>query len=121
MKKIKVLLANRPRMMREMVRQIIEDQQDMEVAGEVLAPVDLLVAVRETKADAVILGMNDSEELGLTSHLLVEYPGLTILSLAPNGSRGFIRPGRREIAEPSKAEILGALRQAVHGQGNREE
>lgn len=65
MKKIRFLLANRPRMMREMVREIIEGQQDMEVVGEVLAPVDLLVAVRETQAAAVILGVRDSEEPGL--------------------------------------------------------
>lgn len=32
---------------------------DMEIVGEVLHPVDLLVAVRETEADAVILDIDD--------------------------------------------------------------
>lgn len=116
--KIRVLLANRPRMLRELVRKIIEDEPDMEVVGEVLAPVDLLVAVRETKADAVILAMRGSEEPGLCSHLLAEYPDLTILGLACEGQKAFVKqlcPRREEIADPTGAKILGALRSAIRG------
>jgi len=116
--KLRILLANRPRMLREMVRKIIEDEQDMEVVGEVLAPVDLLVAVRETKAHAVILTMRGSEEPGLCSHLLAEYPDLTILGLAFEGQKAFIkqlRPRREEIADPTGAKILSALRNAIRG------
>ncbi|KRT70245.1 MAG: chemotaxis-specific methylesterase, two-component system, chemotaxis family, response regulator CheB [candidate division NC10 bacterium CSP1-5] len=112
MKKIKILLANRPRMLREVVREIIEAQPDMEVVGEVPDPVELLVAVKDTVADAVILDLEDSEEPGLASHLLAGYPNLTIVGLAPNGKTAFVRPGRREIVDPTGANILSALRQA---------
>jgi len=111
-KKIKILLANRPRMLREVVREIIEAQPDMEVVGEVPDPVELLVAVKDTVADAVILDLEDSEEPGLASHLLAGYPNLTIVGLAPNGKTAFVRPGRREIVDPTGANILSALRQA---------
>ncbi len=113
MKKIKILLANHPRMMREVVREMIEAQPDMEVVGEVVNPVDLLVAVKGTEADAVILDLEDSEEAGLTSHLLAEYPDLTILGLAANGKTAFIRPRRREILDPTGAKILSTLREAI--------
>lgn len=112
-KKIRILLANRPRMTRELLKEIMESQPDMEMVGEVLNPVDLLVAVRETEADAVILALQDSEEPGLTSHLLAEYPDLTIVGLASNGNTAFVRPGRREIADPTGADILTALRHAI--------
>ena len=112
-KKIRVLLANRPRMMREVVREIVESQQDMEVVGEVLNPVEVLVAVREAKPDAVILALKDSEEPGLCSHLVAEYPNLTILGLAPDGRTALIRPRRQEIVHPSGANILSTLRHAV--------
>jgi len=112
-KKIKIVLANRPRMMREVVKQMIDSQPDMEVVGEVLDPVDLLVAVRDTQADAVILDLEDSKEPGLTSHLLAEYPNLTILGLAANGKTAFIRPRRQEILDPTGAKILTALREAI--------
>ena len=113
MKKIRILLANRPRMMREVVREMIEAQPDMEVVGEVLDPLELIVAVRETEADAVILALEGSEEPGLTSHLLAEYPKLTILGLPSRGKTAFVRPGRQEIVDPTGPKILEALRQAI--------
>ncbi len=113
MTKIRVLLANHPRLMREVIGELINGQQDMEVVDEALDPVEVLVAARETKADAVILATKDSEEPGLCSHLLVEFPNLTILGLASNGKTAFIRPRRQEIVHPSGANILSALRQAI--------
>lgn len=121
MKKIRVLLANRPRMMREVVRETIEHQEDMEVVGEVLDPLGLLMAVRETGADAVILALKGPEEPGLCSHLLAEYPNLTIIGLAPDSKTAFIRPRRQEIDDPSEAKILSALRQAIREPCSSEE
>ncbi len=113
MTKIRVLLANRPRLMREVIRELINGQQDMEVVDEALDPVEVLVAARETKADAVILATKDSEEPGLCSHLVAEYPNLTILGLAPDGRTALIRPRRQEIVHPSGANILSTLRHAL--------
>ncbi|MFQ5881375.1 MAG: hypothetical protein ACE5I9_02720 [Candidatus Methylomirabilales bacterium] len=95
---------------------MIERQDDMEVVGEVLHPVDLLVAVRETEADVLILALKNSEEPGLCSHLLTEHPNLTILGLTYEGKSAFIEqlcPLRREIIDPSEAKILSALRHAT--------
>jgi len=124
-KKIKILLANRPRMMRELVRELIERQKDeeMEVVGEVLDPLDILVAVREMEADAVILAMRDSEEPGLCSHLLAEYPDLTIVGIASEGESAFIEqrtPQRQQIPEVSGANILTALRHAARAASSLE-
>lgn len=121
MKKIRILLANRPQMMRELVREMIKRQSDMEVVGEVLNPVDLLVAVRESEADAVILALKDSREVGLCSHLLTGYPNLTIVGLTSDGKNAFIEqlcPRRVEIVDPSEKSILNALRQAVRSPCN---
>ncbi len=116
MGKIRILLANRPQMMRELVREMISRQNDMEVVGEVLNPVDLLVAVKEAEAHAVILALGDSGEMGLCSHLLAEFPNLAVLGLASHGERAFIEqlcPRRMEIVDPSECSILDALRRAV--------
>ncbi len=87
---IRIILANRPQMMRELVRRMINRQNDMEIVGEVLNPVDLLVAVRETQADAVILAPNDARDMGLGSKLLIEYPNLIIVGLASRGENAFV-------------------------------
>ncbi len=113
MKKIRILLANRPPMMLEIMREIVQRYEDMEVVGEVLDPIGLLVAVREREADAVILTLKDYEEPGLCSHLVTEYPNLTILGLAADGKTAFLRRPRREIKVPSVDSIVDALRDAI--------
>ncbi len=121
MTKIRVLLANRPRLMREVVREIIERQDDMEVVGEVLDPLDILMAVREAEVDAVILALKGSEDTGLCSHLLAQYPDLTILGLPTDGKTAFLRPRRIEIVDASDQCILDALRQAIRSPCRSEE
>lgn len=69
--------------------------------------------MRETEADAVIVGMNDSEEPGLTSRLLDEYPDLTILGVAIDANSAFLRPRRIETVDASEQSILDALRHAI--------
>lgn len=117
MKKIRLLLAYRPRIRREVIRELIKRQPDMEIVGEVLDPVKVLLAAKDTQPDVVVVSLSDSEESGLSSHLLGEYPNLTVLGLASEGDAAFIEqlcPWRREIVEPSEANIVGAIRDAIN-------
>jgi DNA-binding NarL/FixJ family response regulator len=117
MKKIRILLANsRPRIMREVMRQLIKRQPDMEIVGEVLDLSALVRTAKETAADVIIVALEDSVALGLGSQLFAECPSVIILALASKGDAAFIEQvchGRREIAEPSEANILSALRHAI--------
>jgi len=111
-------------MMREILKTLFERQEDMEVVGEVLAPVELLVAVREMEADTVVLALRDFEKLGVPSNLLAEFPNVTILALASKGEAAFIEQlchRRLEIANPSKDTILNAIRQANRAPCREEE
>jgi len=121
MRSIKVLLANDPAILREAVRAVIVRQPDMEVVGEILDPLGVLLAAKATHADVVVLGLRDAEEPGLVSHLLAECPQVTILGLAPHGDTALIvqlRPWRKEIVDPSAANLMRALRQAVREPGS---
>ena len=124
MRKIRVLLANRPRMVRALVRDMIERQPDMEVVGEVLDPLDVISAVQETAADIVVVAINNnSEAQELRRRLLAQCPSVAILALSLSGDTAFIeqlRPQRREMVDPSEATILRALRQAVQASGDTE-
>jgi DNA-binding NarL/FixJ family response regulator len=117
MKKIRILLANnRPRMMREVMRQLIECQPDMEIVAEVLDLSALSRIAEETAADAIIVALEDSNALRLGRQLLAERPEMALLALAAKGDAAFIeqvRLGHREIAEPSQANILSALRLGI--------
>lgn len=119
MKKIRILLANnRPRIMREVMRQLIARQPDMEIVAEVLDLSALSRVAEETAADVIIVALEDSDALRLGRQLLAEHPDMVILALAATGDAAFIeqvRLGRRDIAEPSEANILRALRRAIRG------
>jgi DNA-binding NarL/FixJ family response regulator len=102
--------------MREVMRQLIERQPDMEIIGEVSDLSALVRVAKETAADVIIVALEDSEALELGSQLLAECPDVVILALASKGDAAFIeqvRLGRREIAGPSEANILSALRQTI--------
>jgi DNA-binding NarL/FixJ family response regulator len=119
MKKIRILLANnRPRIMREVMKQLIERQPDMEIVGEILDLSALSRVAEEAAADVIIVALEDSDALRLGRQLLAERPEMAILALAAKGNAAFIeqvRLGRREIAEPSEATILSALRHVIRG------
>jgi chemotaxis response regulator CheB len=118
-KKIRILLGNsRPRIMREVMSELIGRQLDMEIVGEVLDLSALIRSTKETAADVIVVAVEDTVALGLSTQLLAECPGVIILALASQGNVAFIEQvclGRKEIAEPSEANILSAVRQAIQG------
>lgn len=78
---IKVLLSNGPRMVRDMLRRLICARSDLEIVGEVLPPLDLLLAVGQTGAEVVVVTLPESGDPGISSHLLAEYPDLVVLAV----------------------------------------
>ena len=116
MKRVRVLIANRPRLMRELVIATISDQPDIEVVGEVTDHGDLTEMVEQAQPDVLILTMDEPEKrLGLCGFLLGRYPQMRILALAPEKNLGIfywaIVDIRTKPLESSEAGILNALRE----------
>ena len=116
MKRVRVLVANRPRLMRELVLATIADQPDIEVVGEVADEGDLTEIVEQVQPDVLILSMNEPEKsLGQCGFLLGRYPQTRILALAPEQNRGIfywaIVDIRTKPLESSEAGILNAVRE----------
>lgn len=121
MQKIKVLLASRPKLLSEVIRNMIARQPDMEVLGEVLDPIELLLAVKTTGAEVVIVTPIDSEEEPrLCRHLLADHPLLKIVTLSRTGEAATLyesgSPRKRGLEEPGEEAILRAIREAIHTQ-----
>lgn len=116
MKRVRVLVANRPRLMREMVIATISDQPDIEIVGEVLNEDDLNDVVEQTQPDVLILSLEEPERpLGKSGFLLGRYPRMRILALAPEQNRGVYYWARIDIrnkpVESSEAGVLNAIRE----------
>ena len=97
------------------IRDVVALQADLEIVGEAMERFELLMMVKETRADAVILSAGESDIPGLCSHLLGEYPSLTIVVLGAGGKHTVeqLCLCRWELAEPSIESALGALRTAI--------
>jgi len=114
--KIRVLLANHPMMVPDDIRELVAEQEDMELVGDLCGPMKILQEAGRTKADAVILAQEGTDEPGLCSQLLAVYPDLTILSVTPDLTSAFTRQlcsHRRDFASVKREDIVRSLRVAV--------
>lgn len=116
MKRVRVLVANRPRLMREMVVATITDQPDIEIVGEVTDDGELNDMVEQTQPDVLIVSLEEPERpLGQCGFLLGRYPGMRILALAPEQNRGVYYWAminiRTKPVESSEAGVLNAIRE----------
>jgi chemotaxis response regulator CheB len=59
-KRVRVLVANHPRLMRELVMATIADQPDIEVVGEVQNETELADIVEQVQPDVLIVAMDDT-------------------------------------------------------------
>jgi DNA-binding NarL/FixJ family response regulator len=117
MKKIKVLLSSRPKLLSDVMRNMIERQPDMEMAGEVIDPIELLRDPRATMVDAVIVTpLESSGKPKICHHLLVAYPKLKVVTLSEKGETAYLYQSgasKQRINEPSEQSILDAIREAL--------
>ncbi|HUO24460.1 MAG TPA: hypothetical protein VMU61_02265 [Candidatus Aquilonibacter sp.] len=117
MKRVRVLVANRPRLMREMVMATIADQPDIEIVGDVGDSTNLAEIVDQVQPDVLIVALDEPErQPGERGFLLGRYPRMKILALAPEQNRGLfywaVVDIRSKPVESSEAGILSALRDA---------
>ena len=113
--KIRVLVANRPRLMRELVVATIADQPDIEIVGETADESEITEYVDRTRPDCLIITLEYPEARpGLCGFLLGRYPQMRILAVAPEKNTGFffwaIVDIRSRQVQSSQVAILNALR-----------
>jgi DNA-binding NarL/FixJ family response regulator len=114
--RIRVLIANHPRLMRELISTTMADQPDIELVGEVGKQQDLAEAVAETRPDVLTISMGDQREYRvLCGFLLGRYPEIKIIALAPEQNRALLYWAvidiRSKSLESSEDGILNAMRQ----------
>src|SRR5882672_6258148 len=84
MEKVRVLVANRPRLMRDLVLATITDQPDIEIIGEIGNDSEITRKVSECKPDFVIVALDPSNKRPvICDELLMLHPQVKILAVAP--------------------------------------
>jgi len=115
MKPIRVLVANRPRLMRELVMATISDQPDIEIVGEIQDESAITGAVDQTHPDFLIVALDGQDQLpAFCQSILQSHPQVKIIAIAPDRNSTIfywasLRVQSNQI-EASEAGVLNALR-----------
>jgi DNA-binding NarL/FixJ family response regulator len=119
MQKIRVLVANRPRLMRDLVLATISDQPDIEVLGALEDDSQIAQAVAESQPDFVIVALDRPDERPpICDYLLTHHPMVKVLAVAPeqDNSVFFWSDIRSASIESSQEGILNVIRGKTHSQ-----
>ncbi len=83
-KAIRVLVANRPRLMRETILTTFADQPDIEIVGEVADDSEIIECVRRTLPNFVVIALDQpGRRPSVCDDLLREHPEVRIIAVAP--------------------------------------
>ena len=84
-RQIRVLVAIRPRLMRELILNTFSEQPDIEVVGEIGDDGDVQSAVAEKRPDFLVLSQDDTKHRPLICDtVLHRHPELRIIAVAPD-------------------------------------
>jgi DNA-binding NarL/FixJ family response regulator len=112
---IRVLVANQPRLIRELVAGTISDQPDINVVGEIQQENELENAVEEMRPDVLIVALDRSNQLpAACESILRSHPRMRIIALAWDRNTSIFYRASLSIEsiqiEASEAGVLGAIR-----------
>ena len=115
---VRVVVANRPRLMRELVLEMIIEQPDIEIVAEIQDENEIANIVEGTHPDFLIVSLDEfNQRPPLCDILLRRYPEMKILALAPERNSSIFYWGSFDIhessVEASEAGILSTLRRKI--------
>jgi DNA-binding NarL/FixJ family response regulator len=119
---VRVLVANGPRLMRELIIETISDQPDIHVVGEIDDEAKIEGAVDETAPDFLIVTLDQQDHLpGFCQTILRKHANIKIIAVAPDRNLtvfywAFLQVRSNRI-EASEAGVLGALRGGLQSSG----
>ena len=116
MSPIRVLLANRPRLIRELVMATISDQPDIEIVGEIQEEIEMSKVVEVVRPDFLIVALERSNRLsGICQSILRNFPQIRIIAISSDSNSSMcywtsLRIESNQI-ECSEAGVLSAIRE----------
>ncbi len=83
-KAIRVLVANRPRLMRELILTTFADQPDIEIVGEVSEESEISESIKRTLPNFVVIALDHpGRRPAICDELLRQHPEVRVIAVAP--------------------------------------
>ena len=87
-KATRVLVANRPKLMRQVILSALTDQPGIEIVGEVSDESDILPQVRATLPDLLVIALDENElRPSICDQVLREHPDVRIIAVESRKNR----------------------------------
>jgi len=120
---MRILVANRPKLMRELILETLADQPSVEIVGEVPEESNILGRVEETHPDFLFIALDDPEKRpAVCDTVLRLHPEVSIIAMAPQHNRGIRYWASFDIhssvVEASEEAILAAMKSALAGEAS---
>jgi len=121
-KAIRVLVANRPRLMRELILTTFADQPDIEIVGEVGDESEISESVKRTLPNFVVIALDQpGKRPAICDELLREHPEVRVIAVAPEKNSIVYYWASLNIhsndIEASEEGILNAMRSRMVANG----
>ena len=121
-KGIRVLVANRPRLMRELILTTFADQPDIEIVGEVGDESEISESVKRTLPNFVVIALDQpGKRPAICDELLREHPEVRVIAVAPERNSIVYYWASLNIhsndIEASEEGILNAMRSRMVANG----
>ena len=121
-KAIRVLVANRPRLMRELILTTFADQPDIEIVGEVGDESEISESVKRTLPNFVVIALDHpGRRPAICDELLREHPEVRVIAVAPERNSIVYYWASLNIhsndIEASEEGILNAMRSRMVANG----
>jgi chemotaxis response regulator CheB len=125
-KVIRILVANRPRLMRELLLATLADRPDIEIVGEVSNEAEIPASVKRTAPDLLVISLDDlGARPRICDTVLRAHPDLRIIAVASEHNRSVCYWASLQLdihcsdIEPSQDGILDVMRSMVRGLGGQ--
>jgi DNA-binding NarL/FixJ family response regulator len=110
----RILVANRPKLMREVILAALAEHPGIEIVGEVSDEAEILEQVRDNHPDLLVIALDETEQRpAICDRILREHPDLRIIAVASRKDRALYFWASFDIhcadIETSTAGILGAV------------
>jgi DNA-binding NarL/FixJ family response regulator len=115
MARIRVMIADVPRVLRDIIHTTLAEQADMEVVSDMTTVESLLEASASEPADVVVVGLRDAALPEVAVELFERRPTVRILGIAGDGRRAYLhelRPARTALGELSPEQLVQVIRDA---------
>jgi chemotaxis response regulator CheB len=115
---VRVLVASRPRLLRELVMSTLSEQAGISVVGETENDQEVASLVEQTRPDFLLIALDETRGRPVPcDELLQAFPSLRIIAVAPNKNVGAFYWATIEIhsmeMEASEEALLSVMRKSA--------